>query len=105
MSTPSMVMRPEVSSTIRLTMRRIVVLPHPEDPSNTVVRRGGNWALKSDTATVPSGYRFDTPCSSIMGLPCRSGARGSGVTRADTLTPATDVPKRSPAYFGGSVRT
>ena len=55
MSSPSMVMVPEVGSTMRFTMRRMVVLPLPELPSRTVVRWGGNCAEKSSTATVPSG--------------------------------------------------
>ena len=55
MSSPSMVMVPAEASTMRFTIRRIVVLPLPEEPRRTVVLWGGNWALKSSTATVPSG--------------------------------------------------
>src|SRR5690606_2733614 len=53
-------------STMRLIMRRSVVFPHPDDPTNTVVLRDGSTRLKSSTASVPSGNLLDTERNSIM---------------------------------------
>lgn len=63
---PSISTVPLVGSTIRLIMRRIVVLPLPEDPTSTVICRDGTTSEKSSTATVPSGKRFVTERNSIM---------------------------------------
>ena len=54
-STPSIRTCPEVGSTIRLIIRSSVVLPQPDEPTNTVVWWDGSTKLKSSTATVPSG--------------------------------------------------
>ncbi len=51
---------------MRLIMRRRVVLPQPDDPTNTVVWRDGMTTLKSSTACVPSGYSFETDLNSII---------------------------------------
>ena len=65
-SSPSIRICPEVGSTIRLIIRSSVVLPHPEEPTNTVVLCEGRTKLKSSTATVPSGNRLVTERNSIM---------------------------------------
>jgi hypothetical protein len=41
-------------------MRRSVVLPHPDEPTKTVVLRDGMTRLKSSTARVPSGNSLVT---------------------------------------------
>ena len=46
---------PAVGSTIRLIIRSSVVLPQPDEPTNTVVCRLGMVKVKSRTASVPSG--------------------------------------------------
>ena len=51
---------PSVGSTIRLIMRRVVVLPQPEGPTRTVIERSGISSESRSTATVPSGYRLVT---------------------------------------------
>src|SRR6185312_3297312 len=57
---------PELSSTMRLIIRRSVVLPEPEEPTSTVVLREGMTRLKFSTATVPSGNLFVTSRNSII---------------------------------------
>ncbi|GGK95782.1 hypothetical protein GCM10009769_12390 [Curtobacterium luteum] len=57
---------PDVGSTMRLIIRRRVVLPQPLDPTKTVVVREGMTRWKSSTAVVPSGYVFRTDRNSIM---------------------------------------
>ena len=59
-SLPSMETEPDEGSTIRLIMRSVVVLPHPEGPTRTVIERSGISSDSRSTATVPSGYRFVT---------------------------------------------
>ncbi len=54
-SSSSIVMRPEVGSIIRLTIRSEVVLPHPEGPTSTVIMPVGASRSSPPTATVPSG--------------------------------------------------
>ena len=66
MLSSSISMSPPVGSTMRLIMRSNVVLPHPEDPTKTVVLREGMTRLKSSTARVPSGNSFVTLLNSIM---------------------------------------
>ncbi|GGW64441.1 hypothetical protein GCM10010503_47040 [Streptomyces lucensis JCM 4490] len=53
-------MLPSLGSTIRLIIRRVVVLPQPEGPTRTVIARSGMSSDNRSTATVPSGYRFVT---------------------------------------------
>jgi hypothetical protein len=65
-SSPSISIVPLVGSTIRLIIRRIVVLPLPEEPTRTVIVRDGITKEKSSTATVPSGNSFVTERNSIM---------------------------------------
>jgi hypothetical protein len=67
MSSPSISIWPLLGSTIRLIIRRRVVFPHPEEPTNTVVLRDGMMMLKSSTACVPSGKVLLTWRNSIMG--------------------------------------
>ena len=47
-----MVMVPEVGSMSRLIIRMVVVLPHPEGPTKTVVRPAGSssemWSTAGD---------------------------------------------------------
>ncbi len=66
MSSPSMLIRPDVGSIIRLIIRSNVVLPQPEEPTKTVVWCDGSTRLKSSTATVPSGNCLDTDSNSII---------------------------------------
>src|SRR5690606_31080572 len=66
---PSISTSPLVGSTMRLIMRSSVVLPHPDDPTNTVVLREGSTRLKSSTASVPSGNLLITERNSIMSRP------------------------------------
>jgi hypothetical protein len=47
-------------------MRSSVVLPLPDEPTSTVVLRDGSTRLKSSTAAVPSGKRFETEVNSII---------------------------------------
>ncbi|GAA2675043.1 hypothetical protein GCM10010095_26350 [Streptomyces anthocyanicus] len=49
-----------MGSTILLIIRRVVVLPQPEGPTNTVIARSGISSDSRSTATVPSGYRLVT---------------------------------------------
>lgn len=53
-STPSIVMVPDVGWIIRLIMRNAVVLPLPEEPTNTVSLPLGTSRLRRSTAVVPS---------------------------------------------------
>src|SRR3954462_820361 len=60
-------MRPEVGSPSRLTMRIVVVLPHPDGPTSTAISPTGTSSESSSTATVPSGERLATRSSRIIG--------------------------------------
>ena len=66
-SAPSIDTVPLVGSTMRLTMRNDVVLPHPEGPTKTVIRPSSATRSSWSTATVPSGNRFVTDRNSIIG--------------------------------------
>src|SRR5690606_5278014 len=66
-----------VGSTIRLIIRRSVVLPDPLEPTRTVVVRDGMVRLKSSTASVPSGNLFDTESNVIMVTPSSDDVRGN----------------------------
>ena len=46
---------PDVGSTMRLSMRREVVLPQPEGPTKTVREPAGMSRSRWSTAVVPSG--------------------------------------------------
>jgi hypothetical protein len=59
-------MVPCVGSIIRLTMRRLVVLPQPEGPTRTVIRPVGAVRVRSSTAVVPSGNCFVTASNRII---------------------------------------
>ncbi len=54
-SSPSMVTRPPVGSTMRLTIWSSVDLPDPEEPTRATVRWEGTVSEKSVTAAVPPG--------------------------------------------------
>src|SRR4051812_45071132 len=66
-------MRPEVGSIILLIIRSDVVLPHPEGPTKTVIWPVGATTSSSSTATVPSGYFFETASNRITWLLPPSG--------------------------------
>src|SRR3569833_1107995 len=86
MSSPAIVIVPEVVAIIRLIMRSDVVLPHPDGPTSTVICPEGISRLSSSTATVPSAYRFVTPSNLIKsGSP--SGRKASGPTPMSPLAP------------------
>src|SRR5450631_4399945 len=70
-SRSSIQIRPLVGSIIRLIMRRLVVLPHPEGPTRTVILPDGAVRLRLSTATVPSGYVFVTESKRIIATPPR----------------------------------
>src|SRR5215468_1420331 len=57
--------RPAVGSSIRLIIRRLVVLPHPDGPTSTVICPDGASRSTPSTATVPSGNLFVTPSNRI----------------------------------------
>src|SRR6478609_4674258 len=65
-SRPSTVMVPDVGSTIRLIIRREVVLPQPEGPTKTVMAPLSMDMLRSSTAAWPPWYVFVTLWNSIM---------------------------------------
>ena len=65
---------PRVGSIIRLTMRRLVVLPQPEGPTSTVILPVGAVSVSSSTATVPSGYCLVTASNRIMRWPLTRSA-------------------------------
>ena len=54
---PSQVMRPVVGSSIRLTMRSVVVLPQPEGPTITVIWSDGTVRREVDDCrrAIPVG--------------------------------------------------
>ena len=49
----------------RLIIRRLVVLPHPDGPTRTVISPVSASRSRPSTATVPSGYRFVTESKRI----------------------------------------
>ena len=65
-SVSSMSIRPSDGSTIRLTIRSRVVLPHPEDPRRTTRWCDSTVSSKLSTATVPSSKRLLTWSKRIM---------------------------------------
>ena len=65
-SLPPTVMVPEVGSTIRLIMRREVVLPQPDGPTNTVMEPWSMDMLNPSTAGCPLWYCLVTLWNSIM---------------------------------------
>src|SRR4030095_14364683 len=50
-------------------MRSVVVLPHPDGPTITVILPEGTVRLRSTTATVPSRYVLPTDSNSITPTP------------------------------------
>src|SRR5215468_8317031 len=75
--------RPVVGSIIRLTIRRLVVLPHPDGPTSTVICPDGATRSTPSTATVPSGNLFVTPSNRIT-----------------TCLQSAETDTAGPAYFG-----
>src|ERR1019366_10646664 len=70
-SRSSIQIRPLVGSIIRLIIRRLVVLPHPDGPTRTVILPDGAVKLRLSTAAVPSGYVFVTESKRIIATsPC-----------------------------------
>src|SRR5690606_23719400 len=65
-STPSISTEPRVGSTIRLMSLSSVVLPLPDEPTRTVMRRAGMMRLKSLTASAPPSKVFETERNSII---------------------------------------
>ena len=57
--------RPLVGSSIRLTIRSVVVLPQPDGPTITVILPDGTVRLRSSTAVVPSRKVLLTDSNSI----------------------------------------
>ena len=53
-SSPSIVIRPEVGSTRRLTIFMVVVLPHPDGPTRTQISPAPISSDRSVTAGGPS---------------------------------------------------
>ncbi len=64
-----MVMAPEVGSIIRLIMRSAVVLPLPEEPTNTVSFPLGMLRLSWSMAVVPSAKALLTLSKTIKSSP------------------------------------
>ena len=62
---PSHRMRPAVGSSIRLTIRSVVVLPQPDGPTTTVILPEGTVNVRSETAVVPSRKVLLTASNSI----------------------------------------
>ncbi|KOG19605.1 hypothetical protein ADK35_14335 [Streptomyces viridochromogenes] len=60
----------QLGSTIRLIIRRVVVLPQPEDPTRTVTPPSGMSRERSWTAVVPLGKRLWAVSDWIMRFPC-----------------------------------
>jgi hypothetical protein len=52
---PSIITRPAVIDSSPATMRRAVVLPQPDGPTNTTNSPLGTSSARSETAFVPSG--------------------------------------------------
>src|SRR5690625_3050328 len=84
MSTPSISTEPDVGSTIRLIIRRMVVLPDPEEPTSTVTWRAGITRSSPETASVDSPKRLVTERNSIMGF---SGGAGTGEVPSERRGP------------------
>src|SRR5579872_1682471 len=81
-------MRPEVGSTSRLTILRIVVFPPPEGPTNTHSSPWRTSRSKSSTAKAPSPYRLETPSKRIM--PTSRSSTLSSVERGLPWGPRVD---------------
>src|SRR3954454_14658727 len=89
-SSSSTVIRPELGSIIRLTIRNEGVLPQPDGPTRTVVRPLGAVRSRPSTAFVPSGKTLLTVSKRIT--------RRSQPHRADPPQGASqesDPPQRS----------
>src|SRR4051812_38872342 len=77
-------MSPSVISTVRLTIRIAVVLPHPDGPTRTQISPAGTSSVRSSTAGASApGYRFVT-CSyrTAEAVACGSGTRARSYTRS-----------------------
>src|SRR4051812_49324740 len=96
MSSPSIEIVPDVGSIVRLIIRRLVVLPQPDGPTNTVICPVGSSRDSLSTATVPSGKALVTSSNVIIELSVVvEGLSGSGavLTRSfQQLAPASSRP-------------
>ncbi len=72
-SSPSIVTRPLVGSTSRLTIFMVVVLPQPDGPTRTHTSPAPTSSERSVTAGGPSPYRLVT-CSKATTDPLVAGA-------------------------------
>ena len=111
MALPSQVILPLLGSSIRLTIRNVVVLPHPEGPTITVIFPDGTTRLRLSTAVVPSRKVLETDSNSITRNPCclvwwvstllRVATTGGPVARAanrfDPRRPLGGIPGGDPA--------
>ena len=61
-------MVPEVGRSRPATIRRSVVLPHPDGPTNTINVPSGIAKSRSDTARVPSGNTLVIPSTTISAI-------------------------------------
>src|SRR6266508_3837724 len=83
----STTMRPLDASIMRLTMRRLVVLPQPEVPTRTVTSPSRISRSRSATAVVPFGKRLETDskvitCRPAPWLPHRKWSRSVATLHA-----------------------
>ena len=63
-----MEMTPEVGSMVRLIIRRLVVFPHPDGPTNTVISPVASSRDRLSTATFPPGKALVTASNVIIEL-------------------------------------
>ncbi len=59
---------PDVGSMVRLIIRRLVVLPQPDGPTNTVIWPVGSSRERLSTATFPPGKALVTASNVIIEL-------------------------------------
>src|SRR4051794_38717822 len=69
-SSPPISMVPEVGSIIRLIIRIVVVLPHPDGPTNTTISPAGIFMLILSTAAFCWPGYFLVSSVSTIGTPC-----------------------------------
>ncbi len=74
-SSPVTSTRPEVGSTSRLTIRRVVDFPQPDGPTSTISSCSRTSRSRLSTATVPSGYSLRTDSSRMTGSAWSATAR------------------------------
>src|SRR5437764_1458084 len=101
-SWPSRKIRPVVGSISRLTIRIVVVLPHPDGPTSTDTSPRATSRSRECTATVPSAYVLPTPSSRLDGVPAEvvDAAQGMGFSRTGLLW-RVELPLALPAILAG----